>query len=241
MATAPPQYISHQTGKPNKNRSYYFICPISDEYKLGVKHGQEMYKGYQDWKKHIRNAVAQAIMTKGLSGEDAKVKEEVALNLLEEARKEEKNKEIINPEYEEWLKSKPTKTTKSKSSVSDLAIENENLKKELEDLKDKHQALKDAEPDDEYELGQKNKELNIENENLKKELEALRKEQLDREIKFRETLEELNSQTESNEEVNDLKSHIKHKDETINGLKAVIEELKKSQKQPRKKKEQTEV
>ena len=202
MATAPPQYISHQTGKPNKNRSYYFICPISDEYKLGVKHGQEMYKGYQDWKKHIRNAVAQAIMTKGLSGEDAKVKEEVALNLLEEARKEEKNKEIINPEYEEWLKSKPTKTTKSKSSVSDLAIENENLKKELE---------------------------------------ALRKEQLDREIKFQETLNELKSQNESTEEVNDLKSHIEHKDKKINELKALVEELKKNQKQPRKKEKQTEV
>jgi len=98
---APPQYISHATNNPNVNRSYYFTCPVSTKYNLGVKAGKEMYKGLQDWKKHIDQAIGKAITNEEneLTSADIKKMKNDALKELDEAIKSERNKPIINPAY----------------------------------------------------------------------------------------------------------------------------------------------
>ena len=145
---APPQFISHETKNPNVNRSYYFTCPISEKYSLGKKAGQEMYKGRQDWKKHINQAVGRIITEKGVSKEDAEELKKDALKQLEECFTAEKNKPIINPAYEEYMKNKP-KTIRTKKvkedlqpKINELEAENEELKAKNEELEAENETLK---------------------------------------------------------------------------------------------------
>jgi len=135
---APPKYLSHQTNNPNVNRSYYFTCPISSQYNLGQKAGKEMYKGQQDWKKHIRTAVGRIITEKGVSAEDAKALQEDAFKQLEEAMKSEKNKELINPEYEEYIKNKPTR---SRTIKEDQTLKIKELEEKILELEALNQEL----------------------------------------------------------------------------------------------------
>jgi len=201
--SAPPQYLSAETNNPNKNQSFYFICPIALEYKLGVKHGKEMYKGLQEWKKHIRNNIANAIMNHGLDGLDAKDKEHKAIEALELSRNTEKNKAIINPAYDEWLKEKPEKVSKAKTSVGDLAIANQQLKKEKDEMEAKMEFAENM--------------VNLLNDKM-----------FDLNVKLAESKEvEIIDQSQ---EVNDLKSRIGRRDETINELKAAITDYKEQQK-----------
>lgn len=140
------KYISHVTGNPNKNRSYFFTCPIAEEYGLGVKAGHERYMSLQDWKKSIRQAITKLLLEKTISTEEATDLENNAFAKLEEARKSEKNKEKINPLWTQWNEENKEPSKKGKKgggkTIGELMKENYSLKELLEEKERENEALK---------------------------------------------------------------------------------------------------
>jgi predicted transcriptional regulator len=134
----PPKYLSHVTGKPNKNRSYYFTNIIATNYPNDFEIPKERYIGKQDWKKIMNESIYTLLKKKTIIADEAKQVEKDFQTAVDKAFISDRNKEIINPEYTKFkdAQGKPVreKSNKAKNAVDDLKdllAENEELKKQL--------------------------------------------------------------------------------------------------------------